>query len=235
MQKHLFVKTRLATKAAYTLVLVIWITCAEAVWAAPENEAQITRGLLIQAAQKTGLQDRPDVAERIRFAQEEALIRAYQANFVAKHDVSEEDLRRAYDSLRVRTGEIEYKVHQIFVPTSDEAQRALDRLKKGERFEAVAADLSRDLSTRQRGGDLGWLSPISIQSHLLPALKALKTGDYTRQPVQGKGGWHIIALDDSRPYQWPSFEQLKPQLRQSLALQAWVTHVNQLKRSVEAR
>jgi peptidyl-prolyl cis-trans isomerase C len=45
---------------------------------------------------------------------------------------------------------------------------------------------------------------------------ALKKGDLTETPVQTQFGWHIIRLDDTREAQFPSFDEVKGQLKQRL-------------------
>jgi len=52
------------------------------------------------------------------------------------------------------------------------------------------------------------------------ALKKLKKGQLTDPPVQSSFGWHVIRLDDERPFKTPAFEEVKPQLQQSLQRQA---------------
>jgi peptidyl-prolyl cis-trans isomerase C len=45
---------------------------------------------------------------------------------------------------------------------------------------------------------------------------ALKAGDYTQTPVQTQFGFHIIKLEETRDAQLPSFEEVKPQIAESL-------------------
>ncbi|MGD8624337.1 MAG: SurA N-terminal domain-containing protein [Anaerolineae bacterium] len=56
------------------------------------------------------------------------------------------------------TGTLEM-VHarQIVVPTQEQSVDVLTRLASGQAFDAVAAEISIDPLTRERGGDLGWL------------------------------------------------------------------------------
>jgi len=52
------------------------------------------------------------------------------------------------------------------------------------------------------------------------ALKKLKKGQLTDPAVQSQFGWHVIRLDDERPFKTPGFEEVKPQLQQNLQRQA---------------
>jgi peptidyl-prolyl cis-trans isomerase C len=44
----------------------------------------------------------------------------------------------------------------------------------------------------------------------------LEKGEYTDTPVQTQFGWHVIRLDDTRPAQYPEFNEVQAQLKQSL-------------------
>jgi peptidyl-prolyl cis-trans isomerase C len=45
----------------------------------------------------------------------------------------------------------------------------------------------------------------------------LQKGQVTDTPVKTQFGWHIIKLEDTREAQFPSFEEVKPQIEQRLA------------------
>jgi len=49
------------------------------------------------------------------------------------------------------------------------------------------------------------------------ALKALKKGERTKEPVKTNYGYHIIELEDVRSAPFPEFDQVKPQIQQQLA------------------
>ena len=42
-------------------------------------------------------------------------------------------------------------------------------------------------------------------------------------------GWHVIRLDDERPFKTPRFEEVKPQLQQNLQRQAVDKAVGELR------
>jgi parvulin-like peptidyl-prolyl isomerase len=58
---------------------------------------------------------------------------------------------------RVPTTEEQVHARHILVETEEEAQTVLARLEAGEDFVSLAKELSTDESTREDGGDLGWL------------------------------------------------------------------------------
>ncbi len=62
---------------------------------------------------------------------------------------------------------------------------------------------------------------------------ALELGSYTSDPVQTEFGWHVILLEDKRPQDPPSFEQVAPQLTQELQGSAIENHIAGLRAGAE--
>lgn len=80
----------------------------------------------------------------------------------------------------------------ILVATEAEANAVLSRLSNGEDFEALAAEVSLDVTTRDFGGDLGWfireeLLDVSLAEHAF----ALSAGEIAG-PVVTRLGYHVI-------------------------------------------
>lgn len=89
----------------------------------------------------------------------------------------------------------EANARHIVVDTEAEAQVALARLQNGEAFEIVARELSKDVTTRDSGGDLGWFI-----AEDLPLTPELANAAFQMQPGQIAGpiptqiGYHILQL-----------------------------------------
>lgn len=197
---------------------------------AAAREHLIQRELLAQEARKAGLDNSTDVVTRIAMAREEILAREYQAHYLGKNPVSDADVRKAYDTLKQRAGDTEYRIRQIFVPTEDEARKIVARLDTRERFDTLATTLSKDESTRAQGGDSGWITPLNLQNQFIGAVAALKKGDYTRTPIKGQNGWHVLMLEDSRPFAFPAYEKLEPQIRRDLAKGKLDAHLQEMRK-----
>ncbi len=75
---------------------------------------------------------------------------------------------------------------------------AIARLKKGEDFAKVAADVSDDVNTKASGGDLGVIGPGQVDEAFTQAAVALKAGEISG-PVKTPAGWHVIKVDEVIP------------------------------------
>lgn len=79
------------------------------------------------------------------------------------------------------------------------AETVEHKLAAGDSFAALAKAYSDDAGSKDKGGDLGWLSPGMTEAGFNDALFGLaKVGDVSA-PVKTKFGWDIIRLDAERP------------------------------------
>ncbi|HNL21654.1 MAG TPA: peptidylprolyl isomerase [Rhodocyclaceae bacterium] len=177
------------------------------------REELVRREVLSQEAKKKGIDKKPEVAGQIELARQAVLIRAFLADYVKSHPVSEDKLKKDYATIKGNLGSTEFKARHILVEKEDDAKAIIGRLDKGEKF-AELAKQSKDPGSKDNGGELNWSSPSSYVKPFGEALGKLKKGEYTKQPVKTDFGYHVIQLDDSRPLNAPPYEQVKPQLQQ---------------------
>lgn len=154
--------------------------------------------------------------------------------------VGTSELKRYYDRHRDRFAlPEEYLLSQIFVQrrspeeTADaltKARRAMDELKRGEKFEDVALQYS-DAPNAVQGGRLGLVR----QGELLPAIERaiapLVPGGIS-DIIESADGFHIIRLDDKKPKEFRSFEQVRYEIQGLVfeqknedMFQSWLTNL----------
>lgn len=199
------------------------------------REVMINRDLLVSAARKANLDKSPAMQTRLRMAEKEILARQYEAAYAAQHAPTEAQLKTAYETVKQRAGNVEYHVRQIFVAKEDEAKALVARLGKGEPFADLARSQSQDTSTRANGGDLGWLTPLTLQSFVAGTVSRLKKGEYTTTPVKGANGWHVILVEDTRPFTLASFDKVEAELRRNLTRQILVAHLIELRKQAQEK
>jgi peptidyl-prolyl cis-trans isomerase C len=188
-----------------------------------------TRELLVREAKKKGLDKAPGMKTEMDLASQTVLVRAYMADYLKAHPVSDEALHKEYDVIKGQMGDKEYKVRHILVDNQDEANQIIAALQKGEKFETLAAEHSKDTGSKTRGGDLDWNTPSNFVKPFGDAMVSLQKGKFTTVPVQTQFGWHVIEVDDIREAKIPSFDEVKPQLQQRMQGQEVDTYLRQLR------
>ncbi len=90
-----------------------------------------------------------------------------------------------------------------------EVEAAAARIAAGERFEAVASEVS--MAAPAQGGDIGWLHESSLAAWMAPLVASLAPGEVSpvnRQPF----GCSLLELVERRAFERVSYEAAKPQL-----------------------
>jgi len=160
------------------------------------------------------------------------------ADIASSVDVSDDALRKAYDEERDRFQSTEERhARHILIAIDkgdEEAARAkaaaiAERLRKGEDFAKLAAEVSADAGTKAQGGDLGWMTPRDAPFE--NALFAMQVGAIS-DPVRSDFGFHVIKLDEVRPATVRPFEAVRDELAGDLrtrrAEQVFYDRANQL-------
>jgi len=176
----------------------------------------INREVLIQEANKSGVARSAEVANQIDLARQEIVISAYLREWVRKNPISDADIQKEYDRVKAEQGDKEYRARHILVETEDQAKTMVAELKKGGKFEDLAAKNSKDPGSKDRGGDLDWHGPSDFDRAFSDAMIKLDKGKFTETPVRTRFGFHIIQLDDVRTGRFPSLAEVKPRIQQQL-------------------
>ncbi len=93
------------------------------------------------------------------------------------------------------------------------AQELRAKIVAGADFADVAKSESNDISTNEKGGDLGFFKRGQMPPSIEEAAFALKPGEIS-QPVKTSMGYTVIKVEESKPVK--SFEELRPDLERNL-------------------
>ncbi len=185
----------------------------------PETNAAIkdelvNREILAQAAAKRGLDKDANVAAQMKIAAQAVLIRAYFDDYIKANPVKDETLKAQYNEFVKQMGDKEFKARHILVETEEEAKTIIAQLGRGESFEKLAKEKSKDTGSKDNGGDLDWGPAGRYVPEFGNAMRALQKGQTTPNAIKTQFGWHVIRLDDSRDMKQPSFDEVKENFRQ---------------------
>ena len=188
--------------------------------------------LVGEEAVKEGLDKNGDTAYLLQLSRLNVLEQAVSDKYLKDRKPTEQELRAEYETQIGTMPKQEYHARHILVATEPFAQKIVDRLNKGEKFEDIAKRDSMD-SSKTNGGDLGWFTPDRMLPEFSGAVMALKPGEYTKKPVQTQYGWHVIQLVDTRDLAAPQFDQVKQRLEQVVQAKKFRSYMDELMRTAK--
>jgi len=201
----------------------------------PDQKSQvlddlINTELIAGQAVKDGVDKDPDVMARLNLLRLRVLADGEVQQYIKTHQPTDAELKAEFDSQVSGTDMTEYHARHILVAKDkkDAAVQIIKKLKHGAKFEDLAKTDSIDPGSKANGGDLGWFNTSHMVKPFAEAVKNLKKGEVTPEPVETQYGWHVIELEDTRP---PTFEQTnKQQLSNPVMQKKLQTYVESLKR-----
>lgn len=161
------------------------------------------------AAQKEGLDKFPEVAKLLEYTRKNILARVYLEK-MSKNipPVTEADAKVFFEQNKTQFMNPEsIHLHHVLVKTDKEAKEIMDRIKKGEKLSDIAGQVSL-CPSKVKGGDLGWLPKGSLVKEIEDVAFKMKPSQLLG-PVQSQYGYHVLFLEEKRPGQENSFDQVK--------------------------
>jgi peptidyl-prolyl cis-trans isomerase C len=193
----------------------------------------ISMQLLAANAEKDGLQNDPDTQAQLQLLRTRVLADAASQKYLKSQQPSDVELHAEYETAVAGMDKTEYKARHILVASKDLADQLIKKLKAGAKFEDLVKANSTDNGSKNNGGDLGWFNTSRMVKPFGDAVKNLKKGEVTPEPVQTQYGWHVIQLEDTRDATPPPFDQVKSQLTTSAVRKKLQVYVADLKKDAK--
>jgi hypothetical protein len=111
----------------------------------------------------------------------------------------------------------------------DLAQKAWDRLQRGESFDAVAKSVSEDMTSNHKGGSLGSIERSAYGPEVERAIANLKPGKY-RKPILSSWGYHIIKWEPMRDEDIVNFYESDSVDKECKSLRSQIMHSAKIER-----
>lgn len=193
----------------------------------------INTQLLVQEAEQKGLQDSDEVKRLLKMQRAATLVSVLVREYLDNLELSDEELKKEYDAQIAGVDKQEFKASHILLETKDEAKKVIGEVKAdGSNFAELAKKYSTGPSGKE-GGELGWFSVRSMVPEFSDAVKAMKKGDISKEPVQSEFGWHVIYLEDVRDIKLPSFEDSMERLKLIVAQRKLQEHIAELREKAD--
>lgn len=192
------------------------------------------RTLLLQEARRRGIRAEPAEVGPGRFeTEEEALIRSLLDAEVEVSPPTQDDIRTEWerDPGRFRSPPL-WEVSHILCacdPRNDAEReaafaRATDlvaRVAEDPRGFARLASAQSDCGSKSSGGALGQLGPGDTVPEFETALRKMKEGEISSEPVLTRHGWHVIRMDAIAEGAVLPFDTVRSKIADALEKAAW--------------
>ncbi len=121
-------------------------------------EALIRAKVVSEQAVKDGVDKNSDTAYYLQLSRLQVLENAMQERYLKDRPATEQELRAEYETQLGQLPKLEYHTRNVLVATEPFADKVVQRLEKGEKFEDVAKSASMDPS-KANGGDVPFTTP----------------------------------------------------------------------------
>jgi peptidyl-prolyl cis-trans isomerase C len=195
--------------------------------------------LVSKAAEDKKFGDADGFKRKLDFARKKLLMEGLLTS-VGKEALTDDAMHKVYDEAVKQIGD-EKEVHARHIlfraPAGDEkaskdaedkTKAVIARLKKGEDFAKIAAELTEDPSGKANGGDLGYFTKEQMVPEFSEVAFKLEKGQIS-DPVKTQFGWHVIKVEDKRVKPAPKFEEVKPQIENFVVRKAQAELVTKLR------
>jgi parvulin-like peptidyl-prolyl isomerase len=201
-------------------------------------DAYINQILLHKEAERRGIDKREEIMENLESYKRQLLIRAIGQE-ITSHEFSREEIENYYDENSKSFERI--KASQVFIKAtpngrtkSDEARvRAhlvSKRAKAGENFENLVKEFSDDRRSKNKGGDIGFLSRGAFPEGIEDEIFNLKEGEIS-DPIETPNGFHIIKVTQGAKI--PPLEEVKGRIQLDLRKRIFSEYAKKLREKTD--
>ncbi len=178
---------------------------------------------LQSAAQKSGVENSEEYKQQLEAIKADLLGKVYLKQEIEKR-VSDNDIRNFYNQYKKDfKPQKEMRAHHILVDNEDTAEDIITKIKKGDDFNELAKKYSKE-----KNADLGYFTKDMMVPEFGEVAFKMKKGEYTKEPIKTKFGYHIIKVDDVRDSKPVSYEDAKEQIRARLAQEKLPALLNEI-------
>jgi len=175
----------------------------------------IERELLIDVANKAGVENDPAYKETLENYKKDLAIKVWMDQIFKKTLISDSEAKNYYNAHKDKF-KVPAKVHarHILVKTEDEAKKLIAQLSKlkGEELKKKFIELAKSKSTGpsgKNGGDLGYFAKGQMVKPFNDAAFSMKKGELSKAPIKTQFGYHIIYVEDTKPVSVADFKDVK--------------------------
>ncbi len=190
--------------------------------------------LALQTARKTDILSRDEIKKKIADFTRNVLLTTWTKEKVKSFKISEDEIKAEYNDTIKKLASTEFNARHILLKTEEAAKAVIKEITDGADFAKVAKEKSIGPSA-SNGGSLGWFKAETMVPAFATAVKAMKKGEITKEPVKTQFGWHVIKLEDSRDAKLPDLKALKSKLERKLSQKKMLAYMDSIKAAADIK
>lgn len=172
-------------------------------------------------AKKQGADKKPSFKTEWAAFEDDLLGQALAIDVLRKNPVNEQEIKKSYDEFaKFYQGSQEVRLGEIVTRTKADGQKAAADLKAKKAFTAVLKQYSIDEEAKKAGGIPQAYVPLKDLQEAAPplyaAVKDLKKGEATSEPLQDGNSYAVFYVDDRRDVKVPAFNEIKGNIARDL-------------------
>jgi len=211
--------------------LILQEAIREGIQVSDEEAGRLLKNLRRQFSSDQAMEEllkkgKTSIAERKKDDREFMMTRKLEAKLTEQIPISENDIENYWESARPFLAKDTVRARHILVGNEKVVEEVIQKLKKGEKFEALAKQYSQDTGTKDQGGELGWFSKEMVVKEFGEAAFGLKMGEISR-PVKTQFGYHIIQKEGEKSKDDQTLEDHREHIRHNLQQERWTTSKRQ--------
>jgi len=179
-------------------------------------ERLIDLNLLVNEGRRLSLHDDGAVKARVARCEELAIREALLEGYLAERATGEAVEARYERFLEETPPQLEVRARHILTETEAAAKKVIAELAGGADFAELAAKQTIDTAAAANGGDLGYFTAEQMVPEFSEAAFMLAEGEYTKEPVKTRFGWHVVKVEDRREKAPPGFAEARERVTQQL-------------------
>lgn len=184
---------------------------------------QALKKMAVLEAKEQKIGENPDYQKKIAKSKVIMLADNYKQQEIIAKVITDSLINKFYKeySPQYRVGYImrpfvESSTEDFIQSQKDTIEFVYKLLRSGHKFEDLAKKYSQDITSNQKGGDLGFVIGESLGDAILRAvMDTLKDFSYSK-PFKGYGGFYILYKGEKRDVEIPPFDQVKARIWMTL-------------------
>ena len=202
-----------------------------------ELNSVITKILISQEAQKSGIENTPKFKEELKVLKEMLATNLFIKQKFDNIYVSDKEIKNFYNQNKeiMFKQASEVKARHILVKTKKEAEKIIEQLKNTPKskletkFIELAKTYSKGPSARV-GGELGWFNSKQMVPEFSRVAFELKKSSFSLEPVHTQFGWHIIYVEDKKDAGYISLKEAKAKIIAIIKKQKLKSYIESLQK-----